>query len=225
MDISVIVDKLKEANGDILVKAILPDGTIINMSTQQYVIDGEYHMFAQADGFDEVYQRQHTTEMFKRNLEYEASDSCWRTQYDIFEDGKSDFLDCEVYIVTGNYDDYHNCLDTGTYAVHETFGAKIEDGVFYLICSEGEVPEDEEDECDVAAACELKVPVPGGHLVARRSFDPNYPGIDVEFVPEVGNDTLSNPRVLIEKPSGESLRAFVWNNAYKEDYTTMISLE
>lgn len=149
MDISYIVNKIKELTHDMPVKAILPDNTVVDMSTQQYVVDGEYYMFAQADGFDEAYQHQHTTEMFKHNLEYEASDSCWRTQYDIFGDGKSDFLDCEVYVVTGNYDDYYNYLDTDTYAIHETFGAKIEDDIFYIICTKPEASDNDDESFEI----------------------------------------------------------------------------
>lgn len=67
------------------------------------------------------------------------------------------------------------------------------------------------------------VPVKGGTLVATASTDPNYPGIDVEFVAD--NDTgefASRPRVLIEKTDDFGLRALVWNDKNSEDYTESI---
>lgn len=52
---------------------------------------------------------------------------------------------------------------------------------------------------------EMRVRVEGGYLVATPSYDDNYPGIDVEFQPDekIGEDVLSLPRVLMEKPAGK----------------------
>ena len=47
---------------------------------------------------------------------------------------------------------------------------------------------------------EIRVKVEGGTLVATASPDPDYPGIDVEFIPD--NDSgfgVSTPRVLFER--------------------------
>ena len=70
---------------------------------------------------------------------------------------------------------------------------------------------------------QIKVKVEGGTLVATASSDPNYPGIDVEFIPvnekEFG---VSTPRVLFEKPKGEKLRALIWADKDLEDYTNKV---
>ena len=71
------------------------------------------------------------------------------------------------------------------------------------------------------------VKIQGGHLVATKSQDTDYPGIDVEFVPDSDNgEYASRPRVLFEKPveDGE-LRALVWDDKNSEDYTNEIIFE
>ena len=70
---------------------------------------------------------------------------------------------------------------------------------------------------------EIKVRVKGGYIRANASSDPDYPGIDVEFVSDndVG-ETLSSPRVLFEKPVDDNLRALIWDDADNEDYTKEI---
>ena len=70
---------------------------------------------------------------------------------------------------------------------------------------------------------EIKVRVEGGYIRANASSDPDYPGIDVEFVSDndVG-ETLSRPRVLFEKPVDDNLRALIWDDADNEDYTKEI---
>ena len=71
------------------------------------------------------------------------------------------------------------------------------------------------------------VKIQGGHLVATESQDTDYPGINVEFVPDSDNgEYASRPRVLFEKPveDGE-LRALVWDDKNSEDYTNEIIFE
>lgn len=70
---------------------------------------------------------------------------------------------------------------------------------------------------------EIKVRVKDGYIRANASSDPDYPGIDVEFVSDndVG-ETLSRPRVLFEKPVDDNLRALIWDDADNEDYTKEI---
>ena len=69
----------------------------------------------------------------------------------------------------------------------------------------------------------IVIKIEGGHLVATPSQDPNYPGIDVEFVADNDKgETASRPRVLFEKPLGEKLRALIWGDSNKEDYTDEI---
>ena len=68
---------------------------------------------------------------------------------------------------------------------------------------------------------EMIVKVKGGVLRATPSMDPEYPGIDVEFIADNDNgENLSRPRILIERPveSGE-LRALIWDDKNSEDYT------
>lgn len=72
---------------------------------------------------------------------------------------------------------------------------------------------------------EIKVRVNGGVLIATVSPDPDYPGIDVEFVADTDNgETLSRPRVLMEFPNGGRLRALIWDDPTSEDYTKEIEL-
>lgn len=67
------------------------------------------------------------------------------------------------------------------------------------------------------------LPLEGGHLDIRASGEIDYPGVDIEFIPDVpSEDHLSNPRVLFEKPNNEELRVLIWNNPYSEDYSKKI---
>ena len=70
---------------------------------------------------------------------------------------------------------------------------------------------------------EIKVRVKGGYIRANASTDPDYPGIDVEFVSDDYNEeTLSRPRVLFEKPTDDKLRVLIWDDSGNEDYTKEI---
>lgn len=70
---------------------------------------------------------------------------------------------------------------------------------------------------------EIKVRVKGGYIRANASTDPDYPGIDVEFVSDDYNEeTLSRPRVLFEKPTDDKLRVLIWDDSDNEDYTKEI---
>lgn len=66
-----------------------------------------------------------------------------------------------------------------------------------------------------------------GMFYADKSQDPDYPGIDVEFVPKHENEgTLSRPRVLFEYNDEEKeLRILVWNNPDSEDYSNEITFD
>lgn len=75
----------------------------------------------------------------------------------------------------------------------------------------------------------LIVPVIGGKLIATPSTDPNYPGIDIEFIADKENpNDISNPRVLIEQITEDTnkhtIRALLWNNPSQEDYSHKIEL-
>lgn len=79
------------------------------------------------------------------------------------------------------------------------------------------------------------LPLPGGHLDIRVAPDPNYPGLDVEFIAdnEKCDSQLSRPRVLIEMPDTvdgddahyHELRALCWADRNCEDYTDEITLD
>ena len=71
----------------------------------------------------------------------------------------------------------------------------------------------------------LEVKLPTGMLVASEVTDPNYPGIDIEFVPDDELEIpLSRPRVLVEQPvADEQLRTLIWSDPAKEDYTEKIT--
>ena len=72
----------------------------------------------------------------------------------------------------------------------------------------------------------LIVSLPDGHLVASFAQDPEYPGIDVEFIANAESNTiLSRPRVLIEQPIDDKLRCLIWNDSTNEDYTEEIDLQ
>ena len=69
-----------------------------------------------------------------------------------------------------------------------------------------------------------KLPIGNGYLDIRASVDPDYPGLDVEFIPDNETDGTyrTRPRVLIERPNGEGLRVLVWADPRSEDYSDEI---
>ena len=68
------------------------------------------------------------------------------------------------------------------------------------------------------------LPIGNGYLDIRASVDPDYPGLDVEFIPDNETDGTyrTRPRVLIERPNGEGLRVLVWADPRSEDYSDEI---
>lgn len=70
------------------------------------------------------------------------------------------------------------------------------------------------------------MPIKNGHLDIFVSQDPNYPGIDIQYISdkedELPDDELhTRPRVLIENNEGV-LRAVAWADPSQEDYTDAI---
>lgn len=133
-----LVDIIKANDGSYEIKAIMPDGNIINVGTQQYVEDGIYYMFRVQNDSTTT----HTLDHLKSNLEYEASDECWRTDsWGIFDDGRSDLLDCEICFANYDIDEFtdKDYEDTEEY-VFEINGITVndEEGVIYLHCEEFE---------------------------------------------------------------------------------------
>lgn len=72
----------------------------------------------------------------------------------------------------------------------------------------------------------IEVPVSGGVLVAETTKDPDYPGIDIEYIPDDESEIplSTRPRILVERPiDGEQLRTLIWSDPAKEDYTEEIT--
>lgn len=59
-----------------------------------------------------------------------------------------------------------------------------------------------------------RIPVRGGHLVAKEIADPDYPGITTEFAPE--SREADFPLSLVEQNNG-ILRSVVYTKMYEED--------
>ena len=70
----------------------------------------------------------------------------------------------------------------------------------------------------------INLKVEGGLLRIVVNDDPEYPGVDIGFIPNF-DDGKTYPRILMEKPVGEKLRAFVWADKNSEDYTEKIEFE
>lgn len=69
----------------------------------------------------------------------------------------------------------------------------------------------------------LKINVAGGRLEATVMHDSDYPGIDVEYIPNCDKPCgMFNPRVLVEFPKDDQLRALIWDDPKSEDYTKEI---
>lgn len=72
----------------------------------------------------------------------------------------------------------------------------------------------------------LKVKIKDGYLIATRSPDPDYPGIDIEYVTNDESQELSQPRVLIECPKETNiLRCLIWDDPNNEDYSEEIIIK
>lgn len=70
------------------------------------------------------------------------------------------------------------------------------------------------------------IPLTNGYLRVDVSQDPNYPGLDIEFISDKEqNSTKTNPRVIVEEKAEDNneLRVLVWADKNKEDYTDQIS--
>ncbi len=75
-----------------------------------------------------------------------------------------------------------------------------------------------------------RLPIKNGYLDIRASLDPDYPGLDIEYIDEKtnweANPKQSRPRVLVECPKDTNiLRALIWNDPDKEDYQEEVDLE
>ena len=133
-----LVDIIKANNGNYEIKAIMSDGNVIDVGTQQYVEDGIYYMFRVQNDSTTT----HTLDYLKSNLEYEASSECWRTDsWGIFDDGRSDLLDCEICFANYDIDEFsdRDYEDVEEY-IFEINGITVDDEerIVYLHCEEFE---------------------------------------------------------------------------------------
>lgn len=128
MDIRGLVEVINNNKGEEIIKAILPNGEIVEVGQQQYVESNVYYMFKK-----DMYA--HSLISLRTNLEMEADDECWRTTIDgIFDSGKSDFLDCEVMFANCYCEDFEEVAEEN---LLEVKGITVEDGVVYLHCEDG----------------------------------------------------------------------------------------
>lgn len=131
--------------------------------------------------------------------------------------------DSSVIEGIGNVDDYLTAEEID--AVEEIVKAMIQVDIEEYD-SEKALDEAETKVEDAEKPRYLDVKVPGGILRARACIDLDYPGMDIEFIPDEkgGNvNAVSLPRVLIEKPvDNGKLRAIVWSDELKEDPTLKV---
>ena len=78
------------------------------------------------------------------------------------------------------------------------------------------------------------IPIRNGFLDIRVSQDPDYPGLDIEYISDKESELsreeiMTRPRVLIENPNPDEkdikdtdLRVLVWGRKDSEDYTDEI---
>lgn len=78
------------------------------------------------------------------------------------------------------------------------------------------------------------MPIRNGFLDIRVSQDPDYPGLDIEYISDKESELpreeiMTRPRVLIENPNPDEedikntdLRVLIWGRKDSEDYTDKI---
>jgi|GEM_PF-6648051 len=75
-------------------------------------------------------------------------------------------------------------------------------------------------------------PIKDGCLNINVSIDPDYPGVDIEYIPNNSTSVpCTRPRVLIEAPVDDAtgkpgkLRTLIWSDPNGEDYTEKVEFE
>jgi XTP/dITP diphosphohydrolase len=121
MNVGLLTKRINMLCDAMLVKAVLPDGKKIELSTQQCVDNGNYYMFAKTENKNQNIQQ--TIGVLKRNLIEEASKTYWNTNGNIFSECESDFLYCDICVVTDN--------SATCYSVYKFV---VENNVIYLMC-------------------------------------------------------------------------------------------
>ena len=69
-----------------------------------------------------------------------------------------------------------------------------------------------------------------GRFEIITNSDQEYPGIDIEFIPNDNeklndNELRTNPRILFEFPKNETLRILIWDKKDSEDFTKVIEFD
>lgn len=84
---------------------------------------------------------------------------------------------------------------------------------------------------ELEPGCIYGIPLENGYLDIRVSQDPDYPGLDVEYISDNPHpEALPNPRVTIETPYDVDtggynlLRALIWTYRKSKKYTYEIEL-
>ena len=122
-----LVDIISQNNSEKEVKAILPDGRIIDVGAQYYVECDKYHMFRTQYDEDSAA----TISLFRKNLEHEASDTCWQKPWDIFDNQYNTFVNCEIYVTDCDCEDFDEISDE---KIYEVYGFTTEENIVYMHC-------------------------------------------------------------------------------------------
>lgn len=72
-----------------------------------------------------------------------------------------------------------------------------------------------------------EMPIKNGTLRIDKSPDPDYPGVDIEYIDKNEKPNIaSRPRVLVECPHDtKKLRVLIWANSNSEDYSDCIEFD
>lgn len=113
-------------------------------------------------------------------------------------------LDCTI-------EDFEEHIHIDHHATCRTISFK---DAFYVIRDGGQI--------------EFEIRLPVGFIDGNTSDDPEYPGIDLEYVPsfETEENPTTRPRVMMEMPmETRELSAMIWSNPNSEDYSEKITFE
>lgn len=69
---------------------------------------------------------------------------------------------------------------------------------------------------------EMQIRFNDGFIRVNLNEDPEYPGVDIEFIPNNIAENQFASRVLFERPSGDYVRVLAWTDPNSEDYSEEI---
>lgn len=69
---------------------------------------------------------------------------------------------------------------------------------------------------------EMQIRFNDGFIRVNLNEDPEYPGVDIEFIPNNMAENQFASRVLFERPSGDYVRVLAWTDPDSEDYSEEI---